>query len=110
MFQVHQPLPQNFNIRFCDGSFGITITSTSGQSNVLWNMTGDIVTSQAEVILNVNNFPESTAGGSYNVVFNIPLCLNGIFDHEVCYLNLAVDNVMLSYQEVGNFTVSNQGT
>ena len=61
-------------------------------------MTCDIESSQAQIILDVNDFPKSTAGESYNVVFKIPLHLNGIFDHEVCYLYLQVDNVMLSNQ------------
>ena len=100
VIQPTNPIPPNLRINFCNGSFGITITSASGQSNTaqqMWGMMCDFENGRAQMNLDIESFPGPTTTENYTVVFNISFYFDGIIDP--CYLQLEVDNVTVNKGE-----------
>ena len=65
----------------------------------MWNInTCNFEDGQANVCLNVDDFPHQAASKNYKVIFNVSLQVNGVTDS--CHLYLQVDNVTVSQGEV----------
>ena len=96
------PLPPRLSINFCNGSVDITIESANGQSNTfsqMWDRSScDFKNGQAQISVGIDNFPESTAGENYTVIFNISLNFDGVTD--LCYLQLEVSNITVTEGEL----------